>query len=331
MKQKTTKTIQIKDELRVSKDYQNLLQELRSIMSKGLYKAYKAIDNIKVQTYWQIGERIVREELKHQDRADYGKYLVENLAIDLTIKKRRLYEIVRFYRHYEIVRTVSAQLAWSHYLELIEVEDAKERLFYQNKTILNSWSVRELRKQINNKLYKKTSQSEIDNTLKSTLPQVKLNEIFRDTYDFDFIELQPHEGEKELESKIIQNFLGFLGELGPDFYIGGRQVPIKIAGLTHYIDLVLYHKGIPCNILVDLKIGKLDSRDIGQMNKYINYYRENRQYGHEQDAIGLIICKEADKEEVRYAIGGLEEKIFIAKYKIKLPSESKIKKIIHKL
>lgn len=256
---------------------------------------------------------------------------MENLVVDLGIKRQRLYEIIKFYRCYEIVRTVSGQLSWSHYLDLIEIENSEERSFYQNKAILHSWSVRNLRKQISNNLYESTSKKEIEEILSTKLPQAKITEIFKDAYNFNFIELKPNENEKDLENKIIGNFIKFLKELGSDFYIGGQQVPIKISGITHYIDLVLYHKGIPCNVLVDLKIGKLDAKDVGQINKYINYYRTNNQYKHEQDTIGLIICKEADSEEVRYALGGLEEKIFIAKYKVKLPSEKKIKKIIHNL
>ena len=103
-------------DVRDSRDYKSLLQELQSIIQKGQYVAYKAVDNIKVQTYWQIGERIVREELKHKNRADYGKYLVAKLTTDLRIKKRILYRIIQFYRLYSIVSTVSTQLSWSHYV-----------------------------------------------------------------------------------------------------------------------------------------------------------------------------------------------------------------------
>jgi hypothetical protein len=134
--------------------------------------------------------------------------------------------------------------------------------------------------------------------------------------------------EKELEDKIVHNIEYFLKELGEDFMFLGRQVPIVIDNQAHYIDLVLFHRSIPCIILVDLKIGRLDSRDIGQMNKYISYYRNNRQYAFEQETIGLIICKEIGHEEVIYALDGLEEKIFVALYKTKLPSEDKIKKLI---
>ena len=100
-----------------TQEYKNLLQELKDILAQGHYAAYKAVDNIRVQTYWQMGERIVREELKYKDRADYGEYLIKNLSKDLNLHRRRLYEIVKFYRVYPIVRTLSAQLSWSHYVE----------------------------------------------------------------------------------------------------------------------------------------------------------------------------------------------------------------------
>ena len=199
------------------------------------------------------------------------------------IQSCQAFTVVRpqaFYRVYEIVGSVSPQLSWTHYRYLIEIDNVNERAFYQHKTIIHSWSVREL--------------------------------------------------QKNIKDKILTNFEKFLSELGPDFSILGRQVPAKIDGQTHSIDMVLYHRGIPCAVLVDLKVGKLGSRDIGQMNKYIGYWRRHKQYEHEQPTIGLIICREAGREEVVYALDGLEEKIFIAKYKVKLPSERKIKKAIRK-
>jgi len=288
------------------------------------------VDNLKVQTYWQIGERIVREELLHKERADYGKRVVEKLAKDLDISRRVIFEIYQFYRAYPIVRALRAQLAWTHYRLLIRISDETERRFYEVQIIRNSWSTRELEKQIKSNLYQKLTPKEIEETFKTKLPAVAPKEVFKDTYDFTFIEQQFHKSESELEKKILDNFEKFLKELGEDFSILGRQVPIKIDNKMHHIDLVLYHRAIPCIVLVDLKIGKLDSRDIGQMNKYIGYYKRNKQYEHERDTIGLIICKEAGKEEVMYALDGLERKIFIAKYKVKLPSEEKIKKVIKK-
>jgi len=326
-----TKIIKTQDALKTDKDYQNLLQELKSLMLKGQYEAYKAVDNIKVQTYWQVGERIVREELKHKDRADYGKDLINKLVIDLSFKKSILYEIVKFYQTYRNFHAVRGELSWTHYGSLIEIGDDKKRIFYQNKAIVNSWSYRELNKQIKSNLYENTPKKEIEETFKTKLPAVVDNqEVFKNDYDLKFIELPAERSEKELEDKIMANFEAVLKEFGEDFCFVGRQTPIKIGGETHYIDLILYHRGIPCTVLVELKVGKFDSRDVGQINKYIAYYRKNKQYEHEKDTIGLIICQDANKEEVVYALDGLEKKIFVAQYKVKLPSEDKIKRALHK-
>lgn len=314
-----------------SNDYYNLLADLKGIIANKQYQAYKVVDNIKVQAYWQIGERIVREEMKNKDRAEYEKYLINDLVADLTIGKRLLYEIVKFYRLYPIVHTLCAQLSWSHYDLLVQLDHNKERKFYEQKIIINSWSVRELARQIKSRLYQKTDNKEIEEMFKTKLPTViNIRNIFKPDYDFNFLEITPNHLEKELETKIINKIEHFLKELGEDFLFLGHQVPILIDNEKHYIDLVLYHRGIPCIVLVDLKSDKLDSRDIGQMNKYIGYYRNNRQYIFEEDAIGLIICKDLGYEEAFYALNGLEEKIFISIYKTKLPSEEKIKKVVRK-
>ncbi len=319
-----------KDLVAKDKNYQSLLAELESIIAKGQIKAYQAVDNIRVQTYWQLGERIVREELKHKNRADYGLYLINNLALDLRIPKRNLYRIVKFYRCYEKVASLMPQLSWTHYYQLVDIENDEKRSFYENQAIIHSWSVRELSRQIKAQLYENTSTKDIQAVFQSKLPAIRPHEVFKNTYDFNFIEFHTDPDEKELQDKILANLITLLKELGEDFCIRGSQVPIKIDGETHHIDLVLYHCGIPCNVLVDLKIGKLNSGDVGQMNKYIAYWRRQKQYEHEQPTIGLIICREAGREEVFYALDDLEEKIFIAKYKVKLPSEAKIKKAIRK-
>jgi len=323
-------TMKKKNALIVNKDYKNLLHELKSIVDKGLHSAYKAVDNLKVQTYWQIGERIIREELKHK-RADYGLHLIKNLSADLKIDKRLLYDTMLFYKAFPIVNMLCSQLSWSHFRYLSKVEDEKEKLFYQNKIAQNSWSVEKLREEIKNNLYIKTSTEEIEKVLRKELPLAQTPELFKDTYDFTFVDDKFTKKEKDLEDQLIMKIEPFLNELGSDISFVGRQVPITIDSKTHFIDLVLYNRSIPCVILIDLKIHKIDARDIGQMNKYVGYYRHNRQYAFEKDTIGLLICKDAGKEEMRYALDGLEKSIFVAKYKTKLPSESKIKKAVKKL
>jgi len=186
------------EKIKIDKDYKNLLEELKSIIDSGQKQAYKKVDNIKVQTYWQLGERVVREEIKYKERADYGKYLVDNLTIDLRVEKRLLHRIIRFYKIYPIVVTVSPQLSWSHYVELIEINNEKERKFYENKTIINSWSVRELRNNINSQLYQKTDNKEIEIIFKNTLPSViNIQTIFKPEYNLNFLTIPPSHQEDE--------------------------------------------------------------------------------------------------------------------------------------
>lgn len=325
--------IQADKNTELDNSYQALLQELKSILDTGLGKAYKAVDNIKVQTYWQLGERIVREELKYENRAEYGKTLIKKLSVDIGIRERGLYEIVEFFQSYKNLRTVSANLSWSHYLDLIKLKKLEERMFYEQQTIKNSWSVRQLRDHIKNDLYGETSAVEIEQTLRTTLSTNTDLSIFRNqhsTYKLNFIDPPMNHKEKDIEDGIIHNIDLFLQELGEEFCFVGRQVSIKIAGETHNIDLVLFHKGIPCTVLVELKNRKFDAGDVGQVNKYVSYWRDNRQYVYEKDAIGLILCREANSEEVAYVLRGLEESIFVATYKTKLPSDEQIKQAVRK-
>ena len=247
----------------------------------------------------------------------------------MNIGESLLYEIIAFFKIYPTFHTVCGELSWSHYGYLIKIENPEKRNFYQHEAIRNRWSVRELNKQIKGRLYENTKHEKII-TLQKTklLPQTESLDIFKDIYDFSFA--GNYKSEKELENIIVKNIDLFLNELGHEISYCGRQVPVKIDGLNHYIDLLLYHKGIPCNILVELKARKLDARDIGQMNKYVNYFRLNCQYEHEKDTIGLIICSEAGYEEAQYALGGLEEKIFVSTYKSKLPTVEQLKKAVEK-
>ncbi|MBU4242655.1 MAG: DUF1016 family protein [Nanoarchaeota archaeon] len=208
-------------------NYAALLKDIKSILEKGLCRAYKAVDNIKVQTYWQIGERIVREELTHKDRADYGKKIINNLAKDLGINRRLFYRIVKFYRQYPIVVTVSPQLSWSHYEVLIGMENDGTRKFYEIQSVIESWSVRELRKRITNDEYgkiKKTGQL-------LTKPPLQLSsseEVFKESYNWDFISLEENHTEKQLENALLDNIQRVLLEFGKGFAFLARQQKILL-------------------------------------------------------------------------------------------------------
>ncbi|MEA3343382.1 MAG: PDDEXK nuclease domain-containing protein, partial [archaeon] len=311
--------------------YNNLLADIDSILHQGLSKAYKAVDNLKVQTYWQIGERIVREELEHKDRAGYGKNIIDNLAKDLGIGKVNLHYMVRFYTIYPIIQTVSEQLSWSHLVELIYVENKDERKFYEIQSIKNMWSVRQLKNQIRSDLYvRMKTQGKLLNTRSIQTSPTLPERLFKDTYNFDFLALDRNHTETDLENALILNAEKLLIEFGSDFSVSGRQRKIIIDGQIHTVDIEFYHRGVPCIVLVDLKTGKFKSEYVGQMNKYLNWYKEHKRYSWEKDPVGLIICRNKGAEEVHYALGGISNHIFISEYRVKLPSEEKIEEAFEK-
>lgn len=307
--------------------YDNLLKDIKFLLQKGLTKAYKAVDNIKVQTYWQIGERIVREELRHEQRADYGRKIVGRLAKDLKIDRRLFYRIVKFYRVYPIVVTVSPQLSWSHYEILISIKHKDERKFYEFQSIQNSWSVRKFKERVKNKEFERVKKKgKVVVQLPKQLPSPE--DVFKESYDWDFLELEIRHKEQELEKALLNKIEKVLLEFGRGFAFMSSQFKILIAGKYHKIDLVFYHRFLKCIVLVELKIGKFRREFVAQMNEYLTYIREHDKLEGERDSIGLIICKEKNEEEVHYALGRLKQEIFVAEYKTKLPSEEEIEERI---
>jgi len=305
----------------LSVTYNNLLQDIRSILEKGLTKAYKAVDNIKVQTYWQVGERIVRDEIKYQ-RADYGQQVVKQLAVDLEIHERTMYRILKFYKIYPILTTVLSELTWSHYLELIDIEKQDERQFYEVFSVKESWSVRQLQEKIKQNEYSNFKDKGI--TTKYTIQQLPTpNEVFKNTYNWNFIKLDEKHSELELENALLENIQNVLLEFGNGFAFLGRQQKININNQWHKIDLLFYHILLKCHIIVELKARKLQDSDITQVTRYLTYFREHKIQG-DRDPIALIICKSFDHIDVYYSAGKDRDDIFVAEYLTKLPNKNEI-------
>lgn len=301
-------------------DYNRLKDDIKYLIDKARSQAYKAVDNIRVQVYWQIGERVSREKLTF-GKSGYGYSVIKRLALDIGFKKRLLFEILQFYNIYPKVHALRAQLSWTHYNVLMRVKDDKERKFYEEQTIANIWSTRELEKQIEKGVYKKSSRQ----LSKVSLELADPSQIFKDSYNFDFLGAQ--RSEKDFEDKLMLNFQKFLFELGKDFFVGENQKKIIVDGKFHFIDLLLFHRRLRCAILVDFKMGSFKSEYVGQMNKYVRYFRENLQYLGERDAIGLILVNNKGVEEVHYALAGLDNDIFVREYKVHLPKEGRLEKI----
>ena len=228
-----------------------------------------------------------------------------------------------------------SRLSFSHFLELIRKEDPLERLFYEVEAIKNNWSVRELERAMDTALYIRTGLSKdkeaIIRKFKNQKPVQNL-EVFRDPYVWEFFGLEERAAysETELEQAILNHLQQFLIELGTGFCFEARQKRITFDNTHYRIDLVFYHRILKCHVLIDLKIGKFDHADAGQMNVYLNYYKENEQSDGDNPPIGLILCGDKRETLAKYATSGMDNQMFVSKYLVNLPDKKMLEEFIRR-
>ena len=324
--------------------YNQLLLNIGSTLQKAKENAIKAINTELVKANWEIGRHIVEFEQQGKEKADYGSSLLTNLAKDLKTKygkgfsKSNIYLCRLFYIKYQKFQTVSGKLSWSHYAELLTVSDDLARSFYEKQSIKENWSFREMKRQIDSALFQRLALSKDKKGVLALADKGHIvstsTDVIKDPYVFEFLNI-PKDSiikEHDLEKKLIDNLQKFLLELGKGFSFVARQFKITVDNEHNFIDLVFYHRILRCFVLIDLKIKKVKHKDIGQMNFYLNYFKEEENTDGDNDPIGIIIA--ADKHDflVKYATGGLSNKIFVSKYQLYLPDqkvlEKKVKEII---
>jgi predicted nuclease of restriction endonuclease-like (RecB) superfamily len=238
------------------------------------------------------------------------------------------------FRKSEIRQTPSVEfnpeLSWSHYCELLSVEIPLARSFYEQESINNNWSFRELKRQINSQLFERLALSRDSSAVMKLAKRGHIIETpedaIKDPYVLEFLNLKEENvyTESKLEQAIIDNLQKFLLEMGKGFAFVARQKRITVGNRHYYVDLVFYNRILKCTVLIDLKIDELDHSDIGQMNFYLNYFKDNEKVNDENDPIGLILCAKKDEVFAKYVLGNLNNKIFASKYKLALPTEKEL-------
>lgn len=229
---------------------------------------------------------------------------------------------------------ILSRLSFTHIIELLTIEDPLKRLFYEVETIKGNWSVRELKRQTGSLLFERTGLSLDKKGLLQTVNKnavpVRKEDIIRDPYVFEFLGLPQKDevSESDLETALLNHLQEFLMELGNGFCFEARQKRITVDNEHFYIDLVFYHRVLKCHVLIDLKIRKFLHTDAGQMNFYLNYYRENEMYDDDNLPIGILLCTDKDEATVKYAIGNIDNKVFVSRYKVALPSEKELAQFI---
>ncbi|MRG45283.1 DUF1016 family protein [Chitinophaga sp. SYP-B3965] len=333
-----------------------------------LDKARKQVNSAYTMRNWLIGHYIVEYEQHGEDKAVYGDRLLEKLADNLKengaqgMSGTNLRLFRQFYILYpQIHQTLSdefqsidfqsvvvdrtmpnriygsskellSKLSFSHFIELFKADTDAKRIFYEAEAIRNNWSVRELQRAMNSLLYERTGLS-IDKPLiveKKDREVLIPENFFRDPYMLEFLGLKEKTQytESDLESSIIDHLQSFLLELGKGFCFESRQKRITFDNTHYRIDLVFYHRILKCHVLVDLKMGEFSHADAGQMNVYLNYYKENEMTTGDNPPIGIILCAGKNETLVKYATAGLAHKLFVSKYMINLPSEDELVQVL---
>ena len=322
----------------------NFFEDIKSILQNARNNAYKTVNFIMVEAYWNVGKKIVEVEQDGETKAKYGSNLINELSKQLTadfgvgFSARNLRNMRQFYYCFPIWQTVSAKLSWSHYLLILKLENEKAREYYIQESIASNWSVRALERQINSLYYERLissqeKQSVIEESIEKTKDLLLTpKDIIKDPYVLEFLELKDNKSfrENELESAVIDKIQEFLLELGRGFAFVSRQKRIKTQSSDFYIDLVFYNYLLKCFVLVDLKIGKLTHQDIGQIDMYVNMYDDLEKSNDDNPTIGLILCTDKDETIVKYSHINSRDNLFVSKYQLYLPTEEELKREIER-
>ena len=316
----------------VEKVKSSLLNDVREIISAARSQAVRSVDSCRVQMYWHIGRRIFEEEQLGKDRADYGTYLIKNLAKQLEpeygsgFSYRQLAFCRQFYRLYPIVNALRSQLNWTQYRMLIQIEDPDKRLYYELESVNNNWTARETERQINSQLYERLLLSNDKEAVlavarKERIPQSPL-EIIKDPMYLEFLGLEREAAyyEKDFESAIITHLQHFLLELGQGFTFVARQKRILLEDDEFFADLVFYNRLLRCFVVIELKTGKLTHQDLGQLQMYVNYYDRVEKTAEENPTL----CTDKNDTVVRMALPEDNRTILASEYKLYLPTQTQL-------
>jgi len=229
---------------------------------------------------------------------------------------------------------IISRLSFSHIIELMGEKDPTKRTFYEAEAIKGNWSVRQLKRQMESLLYERTGLStdkrglilDVNKKADPSTPEG----IMRDPYVFEFVGLEPKEkfAENDLEEALINHLQVFLLELGKGFCFEARQKRLTIDGEYYYVDLVFYHRILKCHVLIDLKTRKFKHTDAGQMNFYLNYFKDNEMNEADNPPVGIVLCTDKKSSTVKYATGSLDNQLFVSRYQVQLPTVKELEEFI---
>ncbi len=320
-----------------------LMMDVRELILSARQTVARGVNAALVLLYWKIGHRI-RTELLREKRAEYGGEIVATVSQQLMTEfgsgfsrfnLSRMIQFAEAFPENRIVATLSQQLGWSHFVELLPLKKHLQRDFYAEMCRIERWSVRTLRQKIGGMLYERTALSKKPAKL-AEMELQKLREedkltpdlVFRDPYLLDFLGLKGAYSEKDLETAILRELQSFLVELGSDFAFLARQKRIVVDGEDFYLDLLFYHRRLRRLVAIDLKLGKFAPSDVGQMEFYLRWLKKHEMRPGEDEPLGLILC--AEKSDERIELFELAKRgIRVGEYLTELPPKKMLEEKLH--
>lgn len=313
----------------------DIFDNIRDLVINSRNKIYNVVNIEMINLYWNIGKAIMEIQLG-DERASYGDAVLDKLSQKLTnefgkgFSKRNLERMRKFYNYFPIATTLSSQLSWSHYLELIKIDEEPKRKFYMKEAISSKWSVRELQRQRDSLLYERLSLSADKEKVLELSEKGQIlktsKDLVKDPFVLEFLDIKENTIylESDLEKEIIEHLKEFLLELGKGFSYIGNQVRITLENEHFYPDLVFYNRLLRCFVIIDLKIGKVSHQDIGQMQMYVNYYDREIKQDDENATVGILLSTNKNETIVKYTLPEDNQTIFSSEYKLHMPTEQEL-------
>jgi len=306
-----------------------LLQKLSGeIATKGL-----SVTNLKLFrqfyiTYSEIGQTV-------SDLLSNTDFRISQTASDQSNSPDTIMQTpsAQFTKHYE---RLLDHLSFSHFVELMKISEPNKRLFYEIESTNGVWSVRELKRQINSLTFERSTAAKNPKTVLSKLTSdaepLTAEQIIKTPYVFDFLGLPDHilGSESDLEKALIDDLKHFILELGHGFCFEAQQKRIIIGGEYFFIDLVFYHRILKCHVLIELKIEEFTHANAGQLNTYLQYYEKNIKDKTDKPPVGILLCTNKNDELVEYALGGMDNQLFVSQYQTMLPSKEQLEAFLQK-
>lgn len=312
----------------------DLLNELSQLVEQSQQQVIVQNNSVLTLLFWQIGFRI-NETILQNKRAEYGKQIVPTVSAQLENKygrnftEKNVRRMLRFAEQFtdkQIVVTLSRQLSWSHFIELLPIKNPEAKLFYAHQVSNQLMSIRDLRKQIATKTFERTA---IANTqtiqIENSLPNT-----FKDPYLLDFLNLGNAYLEKDLEQAILYELEKFILELGKGFTFVERQKRMIIDGEDFNLDLLFFHRKLKRLVAIELKLGKFQAKHKGQMELYLKWLDRYEKQEGEKTPIGLILCAESSREQIEL-LEMHKDGIMVAEYWTDLPPKKQFEEKIHLL